>query len=59
MMYVTGLFKRVEHITKESVSSMTLRDKNEYLRELVITHLLNGDSDGEIAKKVLIPTDTL
>ena len=65
MMYVTGLFKRVEHITKEwvkSVSSMTPRNKKEYfndLRQLVIKHFLNGDFDHEIAKKVLISRDSV
>ena len=60
MMYVTARFKRVEHFTKEwvkSVSSMTSTNKKEYssdLRQLVIKHFLNGDSEREIAKKVLI-----
>ena len=65
MMYVTVLFKRVEHITKEwvkSVSSMTPRNKKEYsndLPELVIKHFLNGNSKPEIAQKVLIPRDSV
>ena len=65
MMYVTARFKRVEPFTKEwvkSVSSMTSTNKNEYssdLRQLVIKHFLNGDFDREIAKKVLIPRDSI
>ena len=65
MMYVTARFKRVEHITKEwvkSVSSMTPRNKKEYsndIRELFIKHFLNGDSEREMAKKVLIPRDSV
>ena len=64
MMYITGLFKRVEHITEErmkSVSSMTPRNK-EYsndLRELVNKPLLRGDSEREIANKVLILRDSV
>ena len=41
---------------------MTPRNKKEYsndLRELVIKHLLNGDFEREIAKKVLIPRDSV
>ena len=37
---------------------MTPRNKKEYsydLRETVINHFLNGDSEREIARKVLIP----
>ena len=62
MMCMTGLFKRVEHITKKSVSLMTPENKKECsndLSELVIKHFLNGDSDREITKRVLIPADTL
>ena len=63
MMYVTGLFQRVQHIIKESVSSMTPTSKKEYssdLRDLVTKHhFLNGDSKREIAKKVLIPRDSV
>ena len=65
MMYVTARFKRVEHFTKKrvkSVSSMTSTNKKEYpsdLCELVIKHLLNGDSELETAKKVLIPRNSL
>ena len=65
MMYVTALFKKVEHITKEwmkSVSPMTSTNKKEYssdLRELVIKHFLNGDSERERDKKVLIPRDSV
>ena len=46
----------------KSVSSMTPRNKSEYsnhLRELVIKNFLNGDSESEIAKKVLIPRDSI
>ena len=65
MMYVTALFKKVEHITKEcmkSVSPMTSTNKKEYssdLHELVIKHFLNGDSERERDKKVLIPRDSV
>ena len=41
---------------------MISKNKKEYsndLRELVIKHFLNGDSEREIAKKVLIPRDSL
>ena len=41
---------------------MTPRNKKEYcndLRELVIKHFLNGGSKREIAKKVLIPRDSV
>ena len=46
----------------KSVSSITSTNKKEYssdLRQLVIKHFLNGDSDREIAKKVLIPRDSV
>ena len=46
----------------KSVSSMTSTNKKEYssdLRQSVIKHFLNGDSDREIAKKVLIPRDSI
>ena len=65
MMYVTARFKRVEHFTMgwvKSVSSMTSTNKKEYssdLRQLVIKHFLNDDSKHEIAKKVLIPRDSV
>ena len=41
---------------------MTLTDKKEYssdLRQLVIKHFLNGESDRERDKKVLIPRDSV
>ena len=41
---------------------MTSRNKKEYpngLCELVIKHFLNGDSEREIAKNVLIPRDSV
>ena len=41
---------------------MTSTNKNEYssdLCELVIKHFLNGDSERQIAKKVLIPRDSV
>ena len=60
MMYVTVVFKRVEHVTK--VSTMTSRSKKERssdLHELVIKHFSNGDSDREIAKQVLFPRDSV
>ena len=41
---------------------MTSMNKKEYssdLRQLVIRHFLNGDSEREIAKKVLIPRDSV
>ena len=65
MMYVAGLFKRVEHITKESVKSvslMTLRNEKEYsndLCELVVKHFLNDDSECETIKKVMISRDSV
>ena len=46
----------------KSVSTMTPTNKKKYsngLRELVIKHFLNGDFDREIAKKVLIPRDSV
>ena len=46
----------------KSVSSMISTNKKEYssdLRQLVIKHFLNGDSEREIAKKVLIPRHSL
>ena len=64
MMYVTVLF-RVEHVTKEwvkSISTTTSRNKKEYssnLRELVIKHFLDGESQRDIAKKALIPRDSV
>ena len=65
MMHVIGLFKRVERVTKKwvkSVSTMTSRNKKECSNDLcdfVIKHFLNGDSDREISKKVLIPRDSV
>ena len=44
----------------KSVSSITSTNKKEYfsdLRQLLIKHFLDGDSEREIAKKVLIPRD--
>ena len=41
---------------------MTPRNKKEYLydlREIVIKHFLNGDSEREIARKVLIPRTSI
>ena len=41
---------------------MTPRNKKEYsygLRETVIKHSLNGDSEREIARKVLIPRTSI
>ena len=64
-MYVTALFKRVEHFTKESVksvSSITSTNKKEYSSDLsqrVIKHFLNGDFEHEIGKKMLIPRDSV
>ena len=64
-MSASALSNRVEHVTKESVksvSTMTSRNKKEYsndLHELVIKHFLNGDSELEIAKKVLILRDSV
>lgn len=45
-------------IEQKSVFNMTPRNRKEYsndLRELVVKHFLNVDSEREIAKKVLIP----
>ena len=64
-MYGTALFKRVEHVTKEwvkSVSMTTSRKKKKCsndLLELVIKHFLDDDSKPEIAKKLLIPWDSV
>ena len=60
MMSVATLFRIVTKEGVESITKMTSTNKKEYsnhLHELVIKHLLNGDSEREITKKVLISRD--
>ena len=54
--------KIARFVSKKTLSTMAPRKKKEYsndLREVVIKHFLNGDSEREIACKVLIPRSSV